>query len=643
MKQKTLISGTGLVLSAVLAVALIIVVNANLTNMRLDLTENGLFTLSKGSLNIIHSLKEPITLDFYFSNKALSGFPSVLSYGNRVQDLLKEYEAESNGKIKLNVIEPDPFSVEEDQAVAAGLKGAPVNTAGDLGYFGLVGTNSIDQQKTIPFFRSEREAALEYDITKLIYNLANPEKRVVGVISDLPIFGGMSAMRGMPPQQSRQWTIVDSMKEFFEVRHLSRDLDRIDKDVKVLMVVHPKNLPDKTLYAIDQYVLGGGKAMFFVDPYAENDRSRPNEQGAMAMPNATSELNKLFDPWGIEIPKDKVVGDEKNAMRVQTRGPRGGPQDTLYLPWLGLGTDDFNHDDFSTSQLETINMGSSGYMYLKKGSTLEMTPLIHTSKSTMLLDAMMLMLHQDPNAMLKKFVSENKVRTLAARFSGHVHSAFPNGIEGKDKDQKKDQDENGKKDQKQVQAQQTKPKQLKEGNINIVVVADTDILSDMFWVKSSNFLGMDIKQPFANNGDFIINSLDILSGNDDLISLRSRGEFSRPFTRVEAIRRAAEAEFRDREQQLQDKLKQTEQRISSLQRKSGDTSVILSAAQNKEIDKFRQDMLNTRKELRAVQHELQKNIERLGTELKFINIFLVPLLIMIFAIGFWFYKNRSME
>ena len=272
-----------------------------------------------------------------------------------------------------------------------------------------------------------------------------------------------------------------------------------------------------------------------------------------------------------------------------------------------------------------------------------MTPLIHTSKSTMLLDPMMLMLHQDPATLLQKFVSENEVRTLAARFTGHVHSAFPKGIAGDGQQQNNGAEGKDKPEQKHDEAPQSGAGQLKEGDINIVVVADTDILSDMFWVKSSNFLGMDIKQPFANNGDFVINSLDILSGNDDLISLRSRGEFSRPFTRVEAIRRSAETEFRDREQQLQNKLKQTEQRIRELQQKSGDSSVILSDAQNREIDKFRSDMLGTRKELRAVQHELQKNIERLGTELKFINIFLVPLLIMIFAIGFWLYRNRSVE
>jgi ABC-type uncharacterized transport system involved in gliding motility auxiliary subunit len=279
-------------------------------------------------------------------------------------------------------------------------------------------------------------------------------------------------------------------------------------------------------------------------------------------------------------------------------------------------------------------MGSAGLLQLKQGAALEMTPLIQTSKASMLIEGMMLMLHQDPAAMLQNFVSENRARTLAARFSGHVHSAFPDGIKDENNDQQQDQDAG--------KTAEPAP-QLKEGDVNFVAVADTDILSDMFWVRSTNFLGMQIKQPFANNADFIINSLDILSGNDDLISLRSRGEFSRPFTRVESIRRDAEAEFRDREQQLQDKLKQTEQRIQDLQQKAGDSAVILSAEQSREIEKFRHEMLNTRKELRSVQHELQKNIERLGARLKFINIGLMPLLIMIFAIGFWFYKNRSTE
>ena len=644
MKHKAIISGSGLMLAAVLAVATIIVVNTGLTSLRLDLTENGLFTLSRGTVNIIRSLEEPVTLDYYFSNRTLSGYPSIINYGNRVRDLLREYAAESNGKIKLTIIEPEPFSEAEDQAVASGLQGVPVNTAGDLAYFGLVGTNAIDQEKVIPFFRNERESALEYDITKLIYDLANPEKRVIGVISDLPVFGmGMPPMQGMPMNQSGPWTVIGSMQEFFDVRNLSADVSRIDNDIDILMVIHPKDLQEQTLYAIDQYLLGGGKGMFFVDPFAENDNDRPNPQNPMVMPKSSSNLNRLFDVWGIRAPGDKVVGDVKNAMRVQTRGQRG-PQETLYLPWLGLGVNNLDRNDFSTGQLESINVGSAGFIELEKNSPLEMTPLFQTSEQTMLIDAAMLMLQQDPAAILRGFKSENQVRVLAARFHGHVNSAFPDGppVNEGDAQGDKEASEQGE-SQKQENPEAESSAQLKEGDINLFVIADTDILSDMFWVRSSNFLGMQIKQPFADNGDFVINSLDILSGNDDMISLRSRGEFTRPFTRVESIRRDAEAEFREQEQQLQQKLKETEQRIQELQQQGGEGEVILSAEQNREIEGFRREMLNTRKELRAVQHELQKNIEHLGAWLKFINIGLMPLLIMIFALGAWFYKNRRTE
>ena len=523
MKQKTIISGSGLVLGAVLAVAAIIVANTGVTSLRLDLTANGLFTLSKGTVNIIRSLDEPITLDFYFSNKTLSGYPSIVNYGNRVRDLLKEYAAKSDGRIKLSVIEPEPFSEAEDQAVASGLQGVPANTAGDLAYFGLVGINSIDQEKVIPFFRNERESALEYDITKLIYNLANPEKRVVGVISGLPVFGmGMPSMPGMPMNQSGPWTLIGSMQEFFDVRELNGDVGKIEEGVDVLMVIHPKDLPEQTLYAIDQYLLGGGKAMVFVDPFAESDNTRPNQQSPMVMPDTSSDLRQLFDAWGIEAPGEKVVGDGENAMRVQTRSERG-PQETLYLPWIGLGVNNLNREDFSTGELESINVGSAGFIALKDGSGLEMTPLIQTSEATMMIETALLMLQQDPAVILRGFKPENKTRVLAARFHGRVHTAFPDGAPPGPQEDAEDRE-----DQQPSPVLPDPAEQLQEGDINLFVVADTDILSDMFWVRSSNFLGMQIKQPFADNGDFIINALDILSGNDDLISLRSRGEFTHP-------------------------------------------------------------------------------------------------------------------
>jgi len=317
MMKKNLTSGTGLLLAAALFVALIIVVNATLTNMRLDLTENKLFTLSEGTVNIIDSLEEPIVLDYYFSQELLTPLPSLNNYGVRIRDMLREFEAVSDGKIILNVIDPEPFSEEEDQAVASGLRGIPVNNAGDRAYLGLVGTNSTDDERVIAFFQPDKESSLEYDITKMIYNLAHPEKRVVAILSSLPVFGDKDDPNIEP------WTIISTLEEFFEVRDLGDNTSEIENDVDVLMVIHPKDFNLRTRFAIDQYVLDGGKAMVFIDPLAESDRTRPDPEQPGTLPDLDSDLPALMKSWGVEMPEEKVAGDINAAMHVQTRGQRG--------------------------------------------------------------------------------------------------------------------------------------------------------------------------------------------------------------------------------------------------------------------------------------------------------------------------------
>jgi ABC-type uncharacterized transport system involved in gliding motility auxiliary subunit len=623
MKGRKLISETGLLLAAILSVAVIIVADNTFTSIRLDLTENRLFTLSDGTINILRSLQEPVDLDFYLSRKSLTDYPSIINYGNRVRDLLNEYAAESDGKVRLRVIEPEPFSEAEDQAVASGLQGVPVSSAGDLAYFGLVGTNSVDDERVIPFFQNEREASLEYDITKLIYNLANPDKRVIGVLTGLPLFG-----TPMPQQPPRPWAITGALREFFEVRNLGTDLDKIDADIDVLMVIHPKDVGEQTLYAIDQYLLHGGKAMLFVDPMAEADVSQPDPQNPMVMPSLSSSLNRLLHAWKVDVIEGKVVADVNLAMRVQTRGPRG-PQESIYLPWLRLDRTGFNSKDFATNELNTVNVASSGVIEKQEGATLEFTPLMETTEDTMLLDSQRLQFQQDPESMLNEFVPEHRRRTIAARLSGHVTTAFPDGLHGAGTDQEPAAD-----------AQAAGP-HIKEGDINVILVADTDLLSDYMWIRTQSFFGLDIPQTLANNGDFVINALDNLSGNNDLISLRTRGNYSRPFTTVEEIRRAAESEFRDRERELQARLEETEKRLGELQQDTGGSDLMLSPEQTREIEKFRQEQISTRKELRNVQHELQKNIERLGSQLKFINIGLVPLLITVMAITGGYLLGRA--
>ena len=609
MKYRRLLSGSGILVAAVLAVALITINNNLFTGVRLDLTENKLFTLSTGTINIISTLEEPISLDFYLSRKTLADFPQLMNYANRVRDLLEEYAAKSGGKITLSIIEPEPFSEEEDQAVASGLNGISVNAAGDRAYFGLVGVNSTDDEANIPFFQTSREQALEYDITKLIYNLANPEKRVVGVMSGLPLFGNPA--QGV----SERWAIINVMEEFFEVRNIGVSSDRIDADVDVLMVVHPKGFTEQTLFAIDQYLLKGGHAMLFVDPLAEGDNPEPDPANPYVMPDMSSSLNILLDGWGVEVDTSKIAADINLAMRVQTQGARG-PQESNYLPWMQLGIDNLNREDFSTSELNLVHMGTAGIVELQEEASVELAPLIQTTTDSMKMERDLIFFQRDPNVMLANFESGNKVLVLAARISGNVTSAYPDGLPKED-----EEDETSPMDDT-----------VKEGRIDAVLVGDTDILADHFWIRMQNFFGVQIPQSVANNGDFVINTLDNLAGNTDLISLRSRGEFSRPFTVVEEIRRDAETQFREQEQELQTRLEETEQKIAQLQQEGGEGALLLSQEQAAEIEEFRLEQVKTRKELRAVQHELQKNIERLGTLLKFINIGLIPLFIALLAL-----------
>lgn len=600
-----------------------IIANETLTAQRLDLTSNKLFTLSDGSRNIVARLDEPVTLRLYFSARQFADIPQFLTYGKRVRDLLEEYAAASKGMLNLQVIEPEPFSEAEDQAVGYGIQQLPISATGDTGYLGLVGTNATAQEIPIPYLNPEHEGALEYEVTKLIYTLANPKKRVIGVLTDLPVLAGSPNPQTGEP--GRAWASFELLKELFELKTLDRELGKIDADIDTLLIVHPKDLPRKMLYAIDQFILGGGKAIIFVDPMAEEDRPERDPNNPMVMPKIDSGLPELFAKWGISMAPDQVAGDLEAAVRVSVNGERG-PQEVNYLPWLQLVGARLNQDDFITHQLKSVNVGSAGVLEPTKDAKTTFTPLLMTGPKSGLISRDAVMFVRDPAGMLKTFKADKSNLTLAARISGHIDSAFPGApLDEKDK------------------RAPGNPAHLKSSTspVNLIVVADTDILADRFWVRMERFLDMQVPNPFANNGDFLINAVDNLGGNDDLISLRSRGEYSRPFKVVAQIQREAETAYRDQEQALRATLKETETKLQALQTtQEGSGEALLSPAQRKEIELFRGEQLKTRKQLRAVQHDLQKNIERLGTQLKFLNIGAIPLLLSLFAIGAALFRMR---
>lgn len=635
-----LLTGSGLAIAVILFFTVNVLSHVALRSARVDLTEQRLYTLSNGSRNILQGLDEPVTLRLYLSKKLAVELPGIQGYTNRVLELLQEYEQAAGGDLILHVIDPEPFSEEEDRAVGYGLRGVPLDQGNVQFYFGLVGSNATDDRELIPFFQQSREEFLEYDLTKLVYRLANPKQKIVGLVSTLPLDGGPQMPFPQSPGGGPPWMIMDSIRDVMEVKVLDNAVTDIPEDVDVLMVVHPKRLGNPTLYAIDQFVLRGGRAVVFVDPHAEADRVPPNPRNPMGMQGPrNSDLGPVFDAWGIELVDGKVVGDLPLAKRVNFQ-----KEDRMmvadYPVWIDLTPRQLNAEDVVTAKLPNLTLASAGVLRKKEDSATELTSLVETDEQAMQIAAARLQFMPDVEGLLRDYQPGGEILTLAARLTGKVKTAFPEGRpETADADQKAPGTPGADKEP-------TQHPHLTESvePINVIVVADTDVLQDRFWVQVQNFLGQRIGIPTAANNDFVTNALDNLTGSNDLISVRNRGSFSRPFTLVRAIQQEAEARFRQKEQALQQRLKDTERKIQDLQsRKEDQTTIILSAEQQAALEGFRQELVSTRKELRNVQHELQKNIDSLENVVKFLNIGLMPLVIAVggVVLGAWNMRRRQ--
>lgn len=614
----------GLISAAVLFVSANVIANRTLATTRIDLTENKLYTLSPGTLATIAKIKEPLVLRFYYSKKLGDEIPSYGVYAQRVRELLEQYAAVSKGKIELHELDPKPFSAVEDRAVAFGLQGVPLDQGGEQVYFGLAATNSTDDQQIIPFFQPQRERLLEYDITKLIHSLAFPKKPVVGLITDLPLEGDvMAAMRGRP---MIPYAVISQIKPLYVIKDLSDDVDKIPSDIDVLMIAHPQHLSKKALYAIDQYVLKGGKALIFVDPHSETQQMHPSRLNPPGSP-LNSNLNTLFKSWGVEMVPKMVAGDLRAARRVNA-GTDKHVVAMDYVAWLSLDKSDLNRNNLITADLSHINMASAGILDPLKGAKTKFTPLISTSKDSMEIPVAKVQGMPDVGALLRNFKSDNKRLVLAAQVTGPATTAFPDGPP-KTKTAKNDKksDAGNSTDAKAAGTKAAPEVKTAVKPIDVVLVADTDILEDRFWVQTQDFFGQKVTIPVANNGDFVANAIGVLSGGDDLISLRSRGTSARPFELINNIQRAADARYQATEQDLETKLKDTQEKIKQLRSQGGHGGVALAAEQEKTLENFRVDMVKIREQLRRVQLALREDIDRLQAWTEFFDIALVPILV----------------
>jgi ABC-type uncharacterized transport system involved in gliding motility auxiliary subunit len=626
----------GLALALVLFIAVNVIANRTLGAKRIDLTQGKLYTLSAGTKTTLAKLGEPLVLRFYYSKKLGDEIPAYGVYAQRVREMLGEYAARANGKIDLQELDPQPFSTIEDRAVAFGLQGVPLDQGGEQVYFGLAATNSTDDQQIIPFFQPERERLLEYDLTKLIHSLAFPKKPEIGLVTALPLEGDiMAAMQGRP---MIPYAVIEQIKPLYDIKDLSTELDAVPADVDVLLLAHPQNLPEKTQYAIDQYVLGGGKALVFVDPNSETQQMHPSQLNPPGMP-LDSDLDKLFKAWGVELEPKMVAGDRRAARRVNAgTGQRVVAMD--YVAWLSLDQSNLNHDDPITADLEHINVASAGILDPEKDAKTTFTPLISTSTDSMAIPVEKVQGLPDVGGLLRDFKPSGKNLVLAAHITGAADTAFPDGPPKPDKpkDAKSDTAATDPPDKDTPPA----APQLKTAAkpINVVVVADTDILEDRFWVQSQDFFGQTVTIPVANNGDFVANAIDVLAGGDDLVSLRSRGTSARPFDLVNQIQRDADTKYQATEKDLETKLKDTQDKIKELRDQGGRPGVALAAEQAQAIDNFRSDMIGIRQQLRQVQLALRQDIDRLQAWAEFFDIGLVPILVGIAAIAIGIVRLR---
>ena len=582
IKSKSVVKFS-ILLSIIIFFSINIITNNMLGYSRIDFTENKLYSLSEGTKKLLKNLDEPIHLRLFISSNLVKDVPQFSTYANRVETILKTYSNISNGKITIETIDPKPFSDEEDRAVGMGINPFNATEMSDSLYFGLAATNSTNGQKNIPMFSPERETFLEYDLTSLISELSQIKKPVVSIIDNL----GLSAdgRVGKPEQQ-----ILKQMKEMFKVEMVNESANELDKDTKILMVIHPKFLSDETLYMIDQWVLKGGATLIFLDPYAETELSR--QQGMPPM-NPRSDLKKLLDTWGIKFDNKQAVLDSEFGFRIARKINGRDVQVTNY-PWLNIRGEGLNKNDSTLSNLSTIVMTTAGSLLdTNKNPILE--PIIRSSKKSGVGDAQKAGNPEgDPRDLLSNIKSDNENYTLAGWIKANLNSSFINSEDKKDN-----------------QLMKSKNKS------NVLIVTDADMLMDRNWLTQ--------RGAFANNGDFVLNIVEKMIGGNALSDLRGKSTSWRPFEKIIELEKIAEEKFLIEEQMLAKKLEGMEDKIRNLTQNNDKDTDVLSPETIKAIDGFKTEMMATRSQLRNVKFGLRRDVDLLKKWIISINVAILPI------------------
>lgn len=604
---------------------------------QVDLTEENIYSLSDASRTLVNRLEEPVQLDYYFS-RSLDELPvSIKNYGTLVEDLLRQYERASGGKVRLRVIDPKPDTKEQETATRAGLESQNTPT-GDVVFFGLVATSG-DQSAAIPVFTDDRESFLEYDVSQLIHKVTVFEKPVIGVISALDLFGNPGAPQNPYMQQSAgspPWVFIEQLQGSYDVREISGDA--LPDNLTALALIHPGPLSEKLKYAVDQFLLSGRPVFAAVDPSSLQQRMSPQFQQQMmsgAMQGASSDLSGLLEAWGVEYSAGSVVGDARLATPISAGS--GGP--VQYPYWLTIR--DFPKDSPLTSQLEEVWVIEPGSIAVADDSGLTLQPLLQTSDESGQSPAQMLAF-QAPAASARSFSPDHEQRTVAGLITGEFKTAFP---DGPPKDEAAEgtgnEPENGASWEDEASDQWDPGSARASGKGVLLVVADSDFITDDLSVRRVNFLGMSGVTPLNDNQNFALNAFDSLVGDETLLSLRGKGEVRRPFTRIDAMEHAAQEAYQRELDGLQKQLSDVESKLRDLQQAQGGQQLVATPEVMETIEEYRTQEASLRSQLREIRKKLREDVDALGFKLAAINIFLLPALILVVGIFSFVVRSRT--
>ncbi len=587
---------------AVLVVALVVLINilAIPVNLRWDVTADRIYSFSEGTLNILKDIRRPVTLRLFYSSHVIQLPLHLKNYARRVIDMLYEYQKSGSGKISVEIYDPRPDSDVEEWAERFGIEGFNL-PGGQRAYFGLTAL-AADQEETIAFLDPNRESQLEYDITRIISKIQSPEQKTIAILSALPVFGSPPTGFGAPPRLRQPWMFIKELRKLYNVVKIEPNAKELPANIDLLMLYHPKGLDQKLLKAIDRYAHKGGRILAFLDPVCLLD----NPQTSMA----ASDPGWLLKSWGIKFDNKKIVADLDHPTNVRVSNTKSESNPL----WITANAEAFNKDEPIMAQLEEMLLPVAGSFDLDKKSSLQSTVLIHSGKSSAKVEGFKYGF--DAETLLKDIKLTNKTYILAVKINGLLPPAKISGA----------------------------PDIRGQKPTTMVLVADADMLYDGYYVSQQDFMGYTITQAFNDNLNFLLNTCEMLTGSQDLIAIRSRGRFERPFTTVEELAKRARQKWLSREQELARAAEEANRKLQQLERqKDLAQQTIISEAQQEEIRRFQEEKQRITKELKIVRRNLRADIDNLGRVVKLINLLLMPFLVAFGGIGYSLYKTRKAQ